>query len=80
MGMVALLGTPEDYDDWQAQGTKGWDDVRPFFNKLESYQDFSGKLHCLDGPVPIRRPSLQDIPPMAGGVARLLPQPLYQFD
>jgi 5-(hydroxymethyl)furfural/furfural oxidase len=44
MGMIALRGVPEDYDDWQAQGAEGWswNDVLPFFNKLEADQDFGG--------------------------------------
>ncbi|AEI82831.1 choline dehydrogenase BetA (plasmid) [Cupriavidus necator N-1] len=57
MGMFALRGRPEDYDDWAAMGAAGWgwDDVLPFFRKLESDHDFSGTMHGCDGPVPIRR-------------------------
>ncbi|AQV93542.1 GMC family oxidoreductase [Cupriavidus necator] len=57
MGMFALRGRPEDYDEWQALGAAGWgwDEVLPWFRKLESDQDFAGTLHGSDGPVPIRR-------------------------
>lgn len=70
MGMSALRGMPEDYDDWEAQGAAGWgwNDVLPFFNKLEADLDFDGELHGKDGPVPIRRPGSADLPPMAGAL------------
>ncbi len=57
MGMVALRGTPDDYDEWVALGAAGWgwDDVLPYFNKLEHDLDFDGALHGRSGPVPIRR-------------------------
>ena len=57
MGMVALRGTPDDYDEWEESGATGWgwNDVLPFFLKLEHDVNFSGDLHGADGPVPIRR-------------------------
>jgi len=57
MGMFALRGRPEDYDEWAAMGADGWgwDDVLPWFRKLESDHDFDGALHGGDGPVPVRR-------------------------
>ena len=40
MGMVALRGTPDDYAEWEAAGATGWgwNDVLPFFRKLEIRQ------------------------------------------
>jgi 5-(hydroxymethyl)furfural/furfural oxidase len=57
MGMWALRGVPGDYDEWARSGATGWgwDDVLPFFKRLESDNDFDGPLHGQDGPVPIRR-------------------------
>jgi 5-(hydroxymethyl)furfural/furfural oxidase len=58
MGMVALRGTPDDYAEWVALGADGWgwDDVLPFFQKLEADSDFGdAALHGREGPVPIRR-------------------------
>jgi 5-(hydroxymethyl)furfural/furfural oxidase len=62
MGMVALRGIPEDYDEWDALGARGWawKDVLPYFRKLENDLDFggdphSGDLHGGEGPTPIRR-------------------------
>ena len=57
MGMVAYRGTPDDYAEWLKLGAAGWgwDDVLPYFRKLENELDFDGALHGKDGPVPIRR-------------------------
>jgi 5-(hydroxymethyl)furfural/furfural oxidase len=56
-GMVAFRGIPEDYDAWVAAGAAGWgwDDVLPYFNKLERDLDFHGPMHGDSGPIPIRR-------------------------
>lgn len=56
-GQVANRGTPEDYDEWAALGAAGWgwDDVLPYFRKLERDLDCSGPLHGQDGPIPIHR-------------------------
>ena len=52
MGMVAYRGTPDDYAEWQAHGAAGWgwDDVLPYYRKLENDWDFDGALHGKDGP------------------------------
>lgn len=66
MGMVALRGTPADYDGWAQMGAEGWawQDVLPFFRKLEDDTDFDGDLHGTGGPVPIRRLAPADWPPL----------------
>jgi 5-(hydroxymethyl)furfural/furfural oxidase len=70
MGMVAYRGTPDDYAEWQALGAAcwGWDDVLPYYRKLESDWDFDGALHGKDGPVPIRRTKAEDWAPLAKAV------------
>jgi 5-(hydroxymethyl)furfural/furfural oxidase len=67
MGMVALRGTPDDYAEWEALGAAGWgwNDVLPYFRRLETDTDFSGELHGRDGPVPIRRTPQEDWPPLS---------------
>src|SRR5262249_5570011 len=42
MGMVAYRGTPDDYSEWEAHGAEGWgwEDVLPFYRKLEHDLDF----------------------------------------
>jgi 5-(hydroxymethyl)furfural/furfural oxidase len=56
-GQMANRGVPWDYEEWARRGAAGWgwDDVLPYFRKLESDQDFDGPLHGKDGPLPIRR-------------------------
>ena len=70
MGMVAYRGTPDDYAEWQSLGAAGWgwDDVLPYYRKLESDFDFDGALHGKDGPVPIRRTKAADWAPLAKAV------------
>lgn len=71
MGMVALRGTPADYDDWARAGADGWDwnGVLPYFRRLETDVDFDGPAHGRDGPLPIRRIGRAHWPPQAGAVA-----------
>jgi 5-(hydroxymethyl)furfural/furfural oxidase len=67
MGMVALRGTPDDYNEWRLLGARGWgwDDVLPYFRKLEKDFDFGGDLHGGDGPVPVRRTKKEQWPPLS---------------
>jgi 5-(hydroxymethyl)furfural/furfural oxidase len=70
MGMVALRGTPEDYDEWDRLGAAGWrwDDVLPYFKKLETDVEVHDSMHGADGPVPITRLPREQWPPFARGV------------
>lgn len=56
-GLGANRGSPADYDEWQAMGAAGWgwDNVLPFFRKLERDLECGGDLHGQAGPLPIRR-------------------------
>ena len=67
MGMVAYRGTPDDYAEWEAHGADGWgwQDVLPFYRKLEHDLDFDGELHGKDGPVPIRRTPPENWAPLS---------------
>jgi 5-(hydroxymethyl)furfural/furfural oxidase len=70
MSMIALRGTPDDYDDWERLGATGWSwkDVLPYFCKLETDLDFKSEMHGDNGPMPVRRtPSLQ-WPPLSRAV------------
>ena len=51
-------GSPADYDAWQASGSAGWgwDDVLPYFVRLEADDDFGHEpWHGDHGPMPSRR-------------------------
>jgi 5-(hydroxymethyl)furfural/furfural oxidase len=70
-GMVALRGLPQDYDEWLEAGAAGWgwDDVLPYFRRLERDLDFDGALHGQDGPIPIRRIKPEQWAPFAKAFA-----------
>lgn len=70
MGMIALRGTPDDYDSWERLGASGWawKDVLPYFRKLENDQDFQDQLHGDSGPIPIRRTPPAQWPPLSRAV------------
>jgi 5-(hydroxymethyl)furfural/furfural oxidase len=71
MGMVAYRGTPDDYAEWEAHGATGWgwNDVLPYYRKLEHDLDFGGEQHGKDGPVPIRRTKAEDWAPLSKAVS-----------
>ncbi len=56
-GMMAIRGLPSDFDDWREQGAAGWgwDDVAPYFRKLENDLDIDSPLHGAEGNLPVRR-------------------------
>jgi 5-(hydroxymethyl)furfural/furfural oxidase len=56
-GQLANRGAPTDYDEWEARGAAGWswNDVLPFFKKVERDLDFDGPWHGKDGRIPVRR-------------------------
>jgi len=70
-GMAADRCQPSDYDEWCALGAEAWawKDVLPYFRRLEHDLDFTGDLHGIDGPMPVRRVSQKDWAPFAKAVA-----------
>lgn len=56
-GQLANRGAPDDYDEWQARGAAGWgwDEVLPYFRKVERDMDFDGPLHGSEGRIPVTR-------------------------
>jgi choline dehydrogenase-like flavoprotein len=58
MTRFALRGSTADYDEWAALGNPGWgfEDVLPYFTRLESDADFGDQpWHGDRGPLPIGR-------------------------
>jgi 5-(hydroxymethyl)furfural/furfural oxidase len=72
MGMIAYRGTPHDYADWVRAGARGWgwEDVLPYFIKLESDRDCAGDFHGRSGPLPVRRVAREAWPPLSRAVAK----------
>ena len=56
-GQMANRGAPTDYAEWEARGASGWNwnDVLPFFKKVERDLDCDGPFHGKDGRIPVRR-------------------------
>jgi choline dehydrogenase len=54
----APRGSPADYDEWARWGNVGWgfEDVLPYFRRLEADSDFGDQpYHGDHGPMPVRR-------------------------
>lgn len=51
--MVFIRGQPEDFEDWKAMGNPGWgwDDVLPYFKKLETNGQGGDAFRGAGGPV-----------------------------
>lgn len=56
-GQIALRGYPSDFDQWERMGARGWgwQDVLPYFRKLETDLDIVDDSHGTRGPIAIRR-------------------------
>jgi len=56
-GQMANRGAPTDYNEWASRGAEGWgwDQVLPYFKKVERDLDFDGPFHGKDGRIPVRR-------------------------
>ncbi|GAA0458529.1 GMC family oxidoreductase [Actinoplanes capillaceus] len=64
---VAIRGTPQDYDEWAANGNPlwSWEHVLPFFRTLEDDLEFGDRdYHGRGGPVPIRRWRPDELTPL----------------
>jgi 5-(hydroxymethyl)furfural/furfural oxidase len=56
-GQMANRGSPTDYNEWEARGAAGWgwNDVLPYFKKVERDLDFDGPYHGKQGRIAVRR-------------------------
>ncbi|THV11716.1 GMC family oxidoreductase [Rhizobium rhizophilum] len=53
--MVFVRGAAEDFDDWRTAGNPGWgfDDVLPYFRKLETHARGESTWHGGSGPIQV---------------------------
>jgi choline dehydrogenase-like flavoprotein len=60
-GMIFVRGQKEDYDQWAQMGATGWsfDDVLPYFKKLESFEDGGNRMRGGEGPMAVERVKLR---------------------
>ena len=80
-GQMANRGAPTDYDDWDARGATGWkwNDVLPYFKKLERDLDFDDEYHGKDGMIPIRRVPEAQWPGHAKALAKAFADTGYKY-
>ncbi len=54
-GMIYMRGQAENFDEWEAQGCKGWGwkDVLPYFKKCEDQERGADEYHGVDGPIAV---------------------------
>ena len=59
--MVYVRGNPKDFDQWSEAGNPGWsyDDVLPYFKKMESWQNGPDDYRGGDGPLNVSEVSEQ---------------------
>ena len=62
-GAVALRARREDFERWSLPGW-GYEDLLPFFKKLESRTGEDDALHGRSGPLPVHQLTRRDITPM----------------
>ena len=53
--MIYVRGQPRDFDDWAAAGNPGWsyEDVLPYFRRLETHPSTDDQQHGRTGPIHI---------------------------
>lgn len=73
-GMHAQRGEPSDFDEWSQLGVRqwGWDDVLPYFKRVETDLEFNNDAHGTTGPIKITRHGKASWSNLSVGVARLL--------
>ena len=62
-GMVYIRGHAEDFNGWEQKGCNGWsyEDVLPYFIKMECYTGGDSEFRGRNGPLKIRRPIPNDL-------------------
>lgn len=80
-GMGADRGQPDDYDEWRNLGAAkwGWEDVLPYFKKLEHDLDFLGPMHGDRGPMPVHRLPRARWAPFAAAVGEAMQRRGFPF-
>ncbi|MGB8221223.1 MAG: GMC family oxidoreductase N-terminal domain-containing protein [Polyangiales bacterium] len=66
-GMLYLRGHAENYNGWAASGNEGWsfEDLLPFYKKLETHQDGETAYHGASGPIHVTRHPAEQISPVS---------------
>jgi choline dehydrogenase len=61
-GMAFVRGQAQDFDTWAQMGNQGWsyDDVLPFFRRMETYDGGDDEFRGRDGPLRVTNPEPRD--------------------
>lgn len=56
-GMIYIRGHAEDYNQWANLGCTGWgwDDILPYFKKLENHENGESQFHGSHGPLAVQK-------------------------
>ena len=62
-GQVFLRAIPDDFEYWASMGNDQWryEDVLPYYRKLETDMDYQDDFHGSDGPIIAKRHRLEDL-------------------
>lgn len=73
-GMVYVRGNRENYDDWAREGNDGWgyDEVLPYFKKLEAFEDGESEYRGGSGPIKVQR--APDVSPVCEALKQAVSQ------
>ncbi len=65
-GQIMLRGLPDDFAMWAGWGNDRWNyqDVLPYFRKMETDQDVRDDFHGSEGPIPLLRRHQEEWPPI----------------
>ncbi|CAN7256136.1 GMC family oxidoreductase [Pseudoduganella sp. LjRoot289] len=65
-GAIALRALPRDFARWAALGNSewSWDQVLPYFKKIETDHDYADEAHGRNGPLPVRRADERELGPL----------------
>lgn len=71
-GMLYLRGNAANYDAWSALGCVGWsfEDILPFYKKLENHEDGETEYHGAGGPVQVTRHPADQLSPVSNAFLR----------
>jgi choline dehydrogenase-like flavoprotein len=75
-GMLYLRGHRRNYDEWAAGGCAGWgfEDVLPFFKKLENHEDGETAFHGAGGPIQVTRHPAEQLSPVSNAFVKAASQ------
>ncbi len=80
-GQMANRGAPTDFNEWHERGATGWrwDDVLPYFKKIERDLDVQDEWHGQDGHIPVRRVPQSQWPGHAKALAEAFGRAGYKY-